>query len=157
MINGVLAAAIMHKLKLEQEVWNVSIFHNEALVSSVISVLRQITSGKKYVGASLSRSSLEARGAKWEQVEGRREVPAGTKHSWGRGHARRARPRRGAGCGCGRHAHTAAITSCGGQPGNETGVGSGSISKTIPSSFPFALSVIPPVCLGKAKPVERLQ
>lgn len=67
------------------------------------------------------------------------------------------RGERGPGSGRGRRAHAAAITSCGGQLGNETGVGAGSVSKTTPSSFPFVLSVIPPVCLGKAKPVERLQ
>lgn len=37
------------QIKLKQEVWNVSIFHNEALVSSVITVLSQIMSGKKYM------------------------------------------------------------------------------------------------------------
>lgn len=54
MINGELAAAIMHKLKLEQEVWNVSIFPNEALGSAVITVLSQIMSGKKHLRASLA-------------------------------------------------------------------------------------------------------
>lgn len=72
MINGVLAAAIMHKLKLEQEVWNVSIFHNEALVSSVITVLSQIMSGEKYVRASLSCFGIEERGvpslSRWRKV-----------------------------------------------------------------------------------------
>lgn len=137
MTNGELAAAITHKLKLEEEVWNVSIFPNEALGSSVIAVLSQIMSGKKHMRASLSCFGMGERGvpslSRWRKVLavqtflGAGACEESAAGAWG---SRRVWH------GCG--ACTVAITSWGGQLGNETGVWTGSDSKTIPSSFPLS-------------------
>lgn len=126
----------MHTLKraVEQEVWNVSIFRNRALVRSVITLLSQIMSGKEYKRASLSCSGIEVTGvpslSRWREV-----VAVRTFLSPSACEVRAAQAPCSESSGHNCSSHAVATASWGGQLGNETAAWTGSVSKTIPSSF----------------------
>lgn len=147
----------MHTLKwaLEQEVWNVSIFHNRASVSSVITVLSQITSGKEYARASLSCFGIEVTGvpslSRWREV-----VAVRTFLSLSACEVRAAQA-----C-CSERLWTQLQLICSGHyiMGRAAGEWNCCLDwECFQNSTKFffsVLSVIPPECLGKVKPVEQL-
>lgn len=146
----------MHTLKLEQEVWNVSIFHNRALVSSVITVLSQIISGKEYMRGSLSCFGIEEMGvpslSRWREV-----VAVRTFLSLSACEVKAAQAQ------CSERLWTQLQCICSGHYIMERAAGEWNwcsdwecFQNNTKFFFPV-LSVIPPVCLGKAKPVEQLQ
>lgn len=148
----------MHTLKcaLEQEVWNVSIFRNRALVRSVITLLSQIMSGKEYTGASLSCSGIEVTAvpslSRWREVVAVRTFLSPS-----------ACEVRAAQAWCSERLWTQLqLISSGhcimGRAAGQWNCCLGWECFQNNTKFFFsALSVIPPVCLGKAKPVGQLQ